>query len=217
MSYEDQGSGTPVLFIHGGYGGAATTLAPRRWEVRSILPPDTFRVITYDRRCCGLSEYVEDKYTLADLAQDAASLLDHLAIDRAMVIGSSAGGPVALQFALSWPQRTPALCLSNTGANLMNEEREVSRQRHDLVERVRVDGARAVFETRKHRLRTPPATAEKQTGEDAVTRQKVLEAALAACRKTSCSGSPVARSATSPHTSASITHSGSANSRCRYA
>ena len=39
-----------------------------------------------------------DHYTLPDLANDVAALLDYLGIERAIVIGSSAGGPIALQY-----------------------------------------------------------------------------------------------------------------------
>jgi pimeloyl-ACP methyl ester carboxylesterase len=155
MRFEDSGHGTPVLFIHGGYGGAMSTLAPAPPVVRQVLPPESFRLITYDRRGAGASEYVEADFTLEDLAADAIALLDHLDTGPAIVVGTSAGGPIALQLALSRPERVLALCLPNTGANLVNPGREVSRQRADLVRRVREEGARAVFETRKHRLRAP--------------------------------------------------------------
>jgi 3-oxoadipate enol-lactonase len=156
LNYLDQGQGLPILFIHGGYGGAMTTLSPTPPVIREILPAGSFRLVTYDRRNAGASEYVESAYTLDDLAADAAALLDHLEISKAAVVGSSAGGPIAIQLALSHPERPLALCLPNTGANLMNPEREVSRQRAELVERVKTEGARAVFESRKHRLRSPP-------------------------------------------------------------
>jgi pimeloyl-ACP methyl ester carboxylesterase len=177
-SYEDRGDGLPVLFIHGGYGGAATTLMPQRDVIRTVLPEDSFRLVTYDRRCRGLSEYVDADYTLVDLADDAAALLDYLGIERAVVIGSSAGGPVALQFALSRPGRTIALALPNTGANLMDQSREVSRQRLAFVERFRSEGARAVFEARRAKLREAP---EGQPGEaGAEERRARTQAALAA-------------------------------------
>ncbi len=177
--YEVQGAGTPVLFIHGGYGGAATTLIPVPNVIRSVLPQDRFHLVTYDRRCCGQSEYVLREYTLVDLAADAAALLGHLGIGRAIIVGSSAGGPVALQFALAYPQRVLALSLPNTGANLMDRSRAVSVQRAQLVERFRKDGARAVFESRKEQLRTPPEVAGAAAAEMAVRRESLV-AALAA-------------------------------------
>jgi pimeloyl-ACP methyl ester carboxylesterase len=178
LSYDDGGNGLPVLFIHGGYGGAMSTLAPAPPVIRRILPADRYRLITYDRRNAGASEYVDAGYTLEDLAADATGLLDHVGIARSVVIGSSAGGPIALQLALKWPERVIALSLPNTGAHLMNQDREVSRQRKELVERVRNDGARTVFETRKHKLRAP-AAAEPPEDPDAAARRDKALAALA--------------------------------------
>src|SRR4051794_16332480 len=57
LSYESVGEGTPLLFIHGGYGGHATTLAPQNHAIKTILPRDRVRTILYDRRNAGLSDY----------------------------------------------------------------------------------------------------------------------------------------------------------------
>src|SRR3954453_17025381 len=107
LFYEVNGSGQPVLFIHGGYGGAETVLVPKLPpEITGILPADRFQVITYDRRNAGQSEFTTDHYTIDDPPSDALALLDHIGPGRTIIVGSSAGGPIALQFALSYPQRT---------------------------------------------------------------------------------------------------------------
>ena len=108
LSYESIGEGVPLLFIHGGYGGAATTLAPQTHAIRTILPRDKVRTILYDRRNAGLSDYTDAHYTLKTIAADALGLLDHLQIKRAIVVGTSAGGPPALEIALSHPERVIA-------------------------------------------------------------------------------------------------------------
>lgn len=114
--------GLPVLFIHGGYGGPITTLfGPPRWFDGVFLPSDPVRLVRYSRRNSGASSYVFEPFDLLDLAADAAGLLDALAIDRAVIVGSSAGGPVALEFALAWPERVIALALPNTGPAIMCE------------------------------------------------------------------------------------------------
>jgi len=154
LFYEVSGTGQPVLFIHGGYGGAeSAVVAKLPPEVVGILPADRFKVITYDRRNAGQSEFSDAHVTLADLADDARALLDDLDAEKAIVVGSSAGGPIALQFALTYPERTLALCLPNTGANLMNPERPRSKAFNELVARARAEGDRAVFESRKAALR----------------------------------------------------------------
>ena len=87
-------------------------------------------VIRFDNRDCGLStklhgvpsnsdavimaammetEMPPVPYTLSDMAADAAKLLDHLAIERAHVMGASMGGMIAQTFAIEHPHRTKTL------------------------------------------------------------------------------------------------------------
>lgn len=133
--YEDDGRGTPVLFIHGGFGGAESALYWKPSVFRGVLPSDRFRTITYDRRGCGRSAFVEAPYSLTDLAADARGLLDHLQIERAIVVGDSLGGVVALQMALAYPERVRSLILAETGAALL---------RVSLPERALLGAARAL-------------------------------------------------------------------------
>lgn len=178
INYECLGEGVPLLFIHGGYGGASTTLAPRPHDVREILPRDRVRTIVYDRRNAFRSGYTDDHYDLETLAAEAAGLLDHLGVERAIICGSSAGGPIALQFALSRPERVLALCLPNTAANLANPERPAGRSRREWVDHARSDGDRAAFEARKAALRRPPPVPSNPRPDDAY-RIKKLESILA--------------------------------------
>ena len=178
LSYESVGEGVPLLFIHGGYGGAATTLAPQSHAIKTTLPRDKVRTILYDRRNAGLSAYTDAHYTLTTLAGDALGLLDYLGIGKAIIVGSSAGGPIALELALSHPERVIALCLPNTGANLASLERPQGKTRRDLVERSKSDGDKAVFEQRKASLRVPAPSDSKEPAE--IARQERLKAALQA-------------------------------------
>ena len=87
-------------------------------------------VIRFDNRDCGLStklhgvpsnsdavvmaammetEMPQVAYTLSDMAADAASLLDHLNIERAHIMGASMGGMIAQTFAIDYPHRTKTL------------------------------------------------------------------------------------------------------------
>ena len=159
ISYEVQGEGVPTLFIHGGFGGPASTLAPQERAVKSILKHDAIQLITYDRRCAGQSEYVLDDYSLVDLAGDARALLAHLGIEQSIVIGDSMDGMVALEYALAYPIKVVALCLLETGADLMSET-TFGKQGRELVERARREGDRALFAARKEQLRNPTAPAE---------------------------------------------------------
>ncbi len=156
-SYETYGTGVPVLFIHGGYGGAQSTLVPQINTVANILPRDRIQTITYDRRNAGASEYIATEYTVHDLAADAAGLLDYLGHERAFIVGSSAGGPIALGFALTYPERVIGLALPNTGPDLSSTERAAGRNRRALVAKAKAEGDEAVFQANKASMRTAVA------------------------------------------------------------
>jgi pimeloyl-ACP methyl ester carboxylesterase len=172
LSFESIGEGVPLLFIHGGYGGAPTTLAPQNHPIKSILPRDKVRTILYDRRNAGLSDYGAAHCTLATLADDALGLLNHLKINKAIIVGTSAGGPIALELALSNPGRVIGLCLPNTGANLASLDRPQGKTRLELVQRSKSEGDRTVFENRKASLRIPVPSESRDPAE--IARQEKL-------------------------------------------
>jgi pimeloyl-ACP methyl ester carboxylesterase len=84
-----------------------------------------FYVIRFDNRDVGLSTLIEDgtPYTLEDMADDAAGLLDHLGVDAAHVVGASMGGMIAQELALRHPARARSLTsiYSRTGASGIGE------------------------------------------------------------------------------------------------
>ncbi len=153
--YEEHGEGAPAIFIHGGFGGPQSTLVPIPSPVVRAASPERIRLITYDRRCAGQSEYVLDWYTLEDIASDARALLDQLGIERSIVIGSSMGGMVAQQYALAYPECVTALALVNTGTNLMSQPPWGPRSAQ-LAEHARQAGDTTVFDERRNELRDPP-------------------------------------------------------------
>ena len=154
--YELQEEGTPTLFIHGGFGGPASSVVPQETSLTEGLSGKiSIHLITYDRRSAGQSQYVVDKFTLADIADDAAALLDHLNMDRAVVIGMSMGGMVAQQFGLDHPDRVIGLCLAGTGADMMSGM-DLGRAGKEVVERCASEGDRAVFDSLKDELRKRP-------------------------------------------------------------
>jgi len=87
-------------------------------EFCTLLAARGFRVIRYDNRDVGLSTKPAVQYTLDDMADDAAGLLDALDLPRAHVVGASMGGFIAQLLALRHPQRVASLCIimSSTGA-----------------------------------------------------------------------------------------------------
>ena len=171
-AYECYGEGTPTLFIHGGFGGAQTTLAPEpEPAIVEAAPLARVDLITYDRRCAGASEYTLDAaYTLEDLAADARALLAHLGHDRAIIVGSSMGGMVAQQYALSFPETVSALALLNTGPRLMFET-PWGQRFTELAARVEAEGAEPVFAEVRERLIDPPPPLISAPGTPLATQQ----------------------------------------------
>ena len=126
MAYDVTGGGPPVVFVHGGFGGAARRFeASRPWWVDELFARQ-FTVVTYDRRGCGRSEVPEDGYDMETFAADLHELLGHVGMAPAYLIGSSAGGPIAIQFALTYPAEVRALVLVNTAADLLTSEQSES-------------------------------------------------------------------------------------------
>ncbi len=150
LYYEVRGEGQPVLYVHGGMGGARS-LVRSAWDASEWAVPG-FRFVFYDRRGCGRSEAPEDGYDLPTFAADALALLYHLGIDRTVVLGTSAGGPIALQLALDAPERVAALVLANTSAALWTSD-DIGRLVGELLEVMETEGPEAAFERRPEHAR----------------------------------------------------------------
>ncbi len=80
---------------------------------------DRFEVLIIDQRGLGQSEAPKGPYSMADYAEDAAALLDHVGWERCHVFGISFGGMVAQELAIRHPGRVERLvlaCSSSGGA-----------------------------------------------------------------------------------------------------
>lgn len=107
LYYEDTGSGTPVLFIHGMCGHANV------WDdqVRRLSP--SFRCIAYDRRGHTRSAPVGDVVRTVGLhADDAAALIETLGIASCLVVGSSGGARIGVDLARRYPELLRGAVLS---------------------------------------------------------------------------------------------------------
>lgn len=136
----------PVLvLIHGGLGGGDGSRDTINRQAEALSRE--FRCVFYDRRACGESETTADGYDIPNCARDLRALLGHLGIEKAHVLGSSAGGPIATQFALDNAEATESLLLINTMSYSQEAQREVRRQElRRLKERVAEVGRSAAVE-----------------------------------------------------------------------
>ena len=106
LYYEDEGSGPPVLLIHG------HTMDRRIWEpVMSALLGANLRVLRPDLRGHGCSSRPDFGYHVSHHAADMASVLDHCGAGSAAIVGYSIGGGVALEMALTRAERVTGLVL----------------------------------------------------------------------------------------------------------
>jgi 3-oxoadipate enol-lactonase len=104
LVYEVGGSGPAVVLVHG-FG-----LDLRMWDPQFEPLTASFRVLRYDCRGFGASGPFDPAVPYTH-AGDLIALLDHLAIDDAVLVGLSFGGRVVLQTALAAPARVRGLAL----------------------------------------------------------------------------------------------------------
>jgi 3-oxoadipate enol-lactonase len=86
------------------------------WNVSALT--DRYRVLRYDKRGHGQTGVVPGPYSIAQLADDAASLLDALKIDKVHFLGLSIGGMIGQQLGARYPERIHSLSLCNTASEM---------------------------------------------------------------------------------------------------
>jgi len=113
IHYKIRGQGEPVFLLFHGFSANVCT-----WQ--NVMTPLTRigTVVAYDRLASGLTQRLlpgdwqgENPYSPAQQVAQAIGLMDALGIEKAIFIGNSAGGNVALQTALAHPERVGALIL----------------------------------------------------------------------------------------------------------
>ncbi|MEM9572621.1 MAG: alpha/beta hydrolase [Pseudomonadota bacterium] len=106
LSYCEWGetSAPPLVLVHGGRD------QKRSWDQLAGTLRSTYRVIAFDLRGHGESDWVSDgAYGIMDHVYDLASLVDMLELDRFTMLGHSLGGNIALRYAGLFPQRIEKL------------------------------------------------------------------------------------------------------------
>jgi pimeloyl-ACP methyl ester carboxylesterase len=128
MHYVEEGSGFPLLLIHGLAGDNSA------WMPQIAAWRDRFRVIAPDNRGAGRSTQADEPVSTADLARDMLGLLDRLGIDTAHVIGRSMGGAIAQHMALMAPARVHTLTVCASFARLDPLGRRVLANMREVLE-----------------------------------------------------------------------------------
>lgn len=124
---ERDGSGPPLLLLHGFTGSTIT------WSVLREALRDRFGLIVVDLPGHGRSSAPDDptRYLLNRTADDLAHVLDVLGVERTAVLGYSMGGRAALQFALAHSERVSALILESTSPGITDPDERKRRIESD--------------------------------------------------------------------------------------
>jgi pimeloyl-ACP methyl ester carboxylesterase len=107
--YQQAGEGPDVVLIHGVTGDLSVWFLCQAIGVLGR----SFRVTAYDLRGHGYSDVPPSGYTSAEQAGDTIAIMDALGIARAMLVGHSFGGVIAMHAAVLYPDRIEAVVLSD--------------------------------------------------------------------------------------------------------
>ncbi len=107
--YEVHGDGPQTLvMIHG------ATLHSGVFREQTPEFARHFRTVLFDNRGAGRTDQPDEPYTMRQLADDTARLINVLQIGRAAVLGVSMGGMIAQELAINFPERLSCLLLACT-------------------------------------------------------------------------------------------------------
>ena len=110
LHFIEQGQGQPLILLHGN--GESCDYFEHQIPYFSRL----YRVIAIDTRGHGKSPRGEKPFTIVQFAEDLHDFMDEKGIEKAILLGFSDGGNIALTFALKYPERVEKMIVD--GANL---------------------------------------------------------------------------------------------------
>lgn len=155
---EEEGQGTPLVLLHGGPGATHHEFHPSFSRAKKFA-----RIIYYDQRGCGLSDYERGaKYSVKQAVQDLDNLRQSLNIKKWVVVGHSYGGFLAQVYSTQYPENIAGLVLvsSSTG---MHTRLKPTRQ-YDYIS-----------EEEKQRMKEIPQEVLEMVKSREVTQEKALE------------------------------------------
>jgi 3-oxoadipate enol-lactonase len=123
LHYHDEGNGLPVIFIH------AFALNQTMWKEQVAKLKDGYRCISLDLRGFGHSQVRDEPSLMNQMADDVRELMKLLEIEKAVVIGLSMGGYIALAFYRKYAESVRALVLADTRATADTDEAKANRLR----------------------------------------------------------------------------------------
>ena len=166
IHYEVAGEGPALLLTHG------YSATGQMWQGQLAALTPHFKVITWDMRGHGASDYPQDQAAYSEEATvaDMAALLDAIGADKAIIGGLSLGGYMSLAFHRTHPERTQALLIIDTGPGYKNDQARDGWNANAIrrAERLEADGlgdlSKASAEVRQARHRDATGLARAARG-----------------------------------------------------
>ena len=122
LHYEEQGSGEPLLLLHG-FGACGAD-----WGAIADELARDYRVIIPDLRGHGWSTNPTNRFSMRQSSEDIAALLDHLGLEQVKAMGISAGGMNLLHLASREPDRIENLVLIGASTHYPDQALGILRQ-----------------------------------------------------------------------------------------
>ncbi|WP_394774893.1 alpha/beta fold hydrolase [Flavobacterium sp.] len=123
ISFTDSGQGTVIVLLHGFLENK------KMWQEYVALFSENYRVITIDLLGHGESDCLGYVHSMEDNANAVHEVLDHLKIEKAIVLGHSMGGYVGLAFAELFPKNINKLVLLNSSSKADSHDKKINRNR----------------------------------------------------------------------------------------
>jgi 3-oxoadipate enol-lactonase len=156
IAYSRHGQGKPLVLLHG------YPLDHRIWDDLIPYLEMDFDILLPDLRGFGQSTANENGYTLSDMAEDIAELLQHLELPKAVIVGHSMGGYVSLAFARSFPENIFGLGLVASQAIADSPDRRESRYKD--IKQVELSGVDYIAKNMPGKLTSSPQIQESLYG-----------------------------------------------------
>lgn len=160
-----QGFGPALLLVHG------FPLDHSMWRHQMRQFGGKYHVIAPDLRGFGASDVPTETVSMEDYADDLASLLDALRIDKAVLCGLSMGGYIGLQFVQRYPERLAGLILCDTRA--VPDTAEAAKNREATAAKVLEEGTAELAKSMLEKLFAPGTLAN--GSDDVASIRSVME------------------------------------------
>ena len=151
LTFAERGRGPALVFLH------AYPLDSSMWRAQIEFFSNRYRVIAPDIVGFGGSQPAA-QWTMAQMGDELAALLDRLGIERCTLAGLSMGGYISLPFALSHPGRVERLVLAHTRARADLETERTAR--NTMIDELKNAGTATLPEKMLPRLLGPDASEE---------------------------------------------------------